>query len=94
MIPTTRDETPTLIYNPLKSDFTYPLTNDENMQIQYTMPSRGLVTFPAYIARHLAKHLAQKIALENTVEITKDGPIRLHYETRYQNALDKIFVKL
>ena len=58
----------------------------------YIVPSRQIVEFPKYIADHIVKHLAAKIATENPITMESKG-IRLHYEIRLQQALDKIYVK-
>ena len=83
-LPTGPDKSPTNLYNPLKSDFTYPMADINNKQVLYTLPSRQISVFPKYIADHLVKHLAQKIAL--------DEGGGLAYEIRYQKALDLIYV--
>lgn len=92
-IPTAPDITPTLLFNPSKSDFTWPMADDTGKH-DYILPSRQIVTFPKYLADHLAKHLAQKLASENTTTITKDGSVRLHYEERYKRELERIYVEL
>jgi len=83
-IPTSPDTTETLLYNPSKRDFTYPMADDNNVIQQYTLPSRTISKFPKYIADHLAKHLAQTLASE--------GDPKVNYIERYNEWISKIYV--
>ena len=60
------------------------MADEQNVQHEYVITSRQIVSFPKYIADHLAKHLAQEIATE-----TEGG---LAYEYKYKAAMDKILV--
>jgi len=94
MLPTQKDETPTLLRNPTKQDFKHQMANDENIPKEYVLPSRKIVSFPKYIADHLAKHLAQKMALEEQTVLTAEGSVKIHYEDRFKRALENIYVVL
>ncbi len=84
-IPTQPDETPTLLFNPSKDDFEDKIATVDGGQQTLLLPSRVITEFPKYVADHVAKHLARKLALD-------DDPKR-HFEDRYQEWLDKIYVK-
>ncbi len=80
-LPNKPDEILTYYFNPSKEDFTYPFNG-----IDYTLPSRKIVSFPKYLGDHLAKHLASKLALNDSH--------KLHYEDRYKKWMGKIEVKI
>jgi len=86
LVPEKPDETPTLLFNPSKKDFTWPFADDNNVKHSYTLPSRQIVKFPKYIADHLAKHLASKLALEESPKV--------HYEERFKRHLKQIYVTI
>lgn len=81
VLPLEPDETPTFLFNPSKEDFTYPFDG-----VNYTLPSRKIISFPKYLADHLAKHLASKLALSDDTKI--------HFEDRNKKWLDKIMVQI
>lgn len=68
-----RDNTPTVLYNPLTEDFTVQMADEENNPHQYTIHAGEVETFPAYIANHIRKHLASKIYLDRYgARVTQD----------------------
>jgi hypothetical protein len=92
--PFVRDDTPTNLFNPLSTDFSWKIANEANEIIEYTMPSMAISTFPKYLADHMARHLAQVIAMKNMVRVTSDGPIRITYDQAYDEALRSLDVIL
>ena len=56
-LPTQPNQTPKSLYNPLATDFTVQMRDDDNMQIPYTIPAGEMKTFPAYIADYIERHL-------------------------------------
>ncbi len=79
--PAQTDITPTLLFNPSKSDFICFYDKKS-----YVLPSRVITTFPKYLADHMAKHLASKLALED-----ESG---LHFDDKYNKLLEKIYVTI
>ena len=52
-----RDDSPTSIFNPLKTDFVASIRDDDNVPHDYIVHSMEIETYPAYIARVLIKKL-------------------------------------
>lgn len=80
-LPTHPDETPILLFNPSRDDFTHPFDGKP-----YTLPSRKIVTHPKWLADHLAKHLASKLA-------TLDSE-KIHFEERMKKWYKQIYVTI
>jgi hypothetical protein len=62
-----RDEKPTSIFNPLKTDFKCTYRDDDNKPREYIVRSMEIETFPAYIAKHIVKHLIVAVQNERSV---------------------------
>lgn len=77
-----RDETPVDFFNPLASDFTVEMFDEQNNAVSYTIPAQQLATYPKYIADFIIRHLTEAVMVD------RDAP-----ETSREKILDEIIVK-
>lgn len=74
-IPTSPNQKPRHLFNPLIEDFSVPCLDDNNVEHTYTIHGMEVETFPTYLAdyieKHLIDHILNKRGLEPNVELQK-----------------------
>jgi hypothetical protein len=86
MLPQEPNSTETYIFNPDLRDFSFSLSDDDNIVHEYTLLAQEITTLPKYIADHGANKLADYI-------LGKRG-IKQNYELDKNNLMKEIYVNL
>jgi hypothetical protein len=64
-----RDETPKSLFNPLSFTFKTKLRGEDNIEVEYEIPSLEIATFPAYLAERIQKDLITAIKNQRHLDI-------------------------
>jgi len=82
----TRDETPKSLFNPLSINFKTKLRGDDNVDVEYEIPSMEIATFPAY--------LADRIKVDLMTAITNQRGSGLLTEEEKNKLIDEVEVRI